>query len=120
MSKFRDKQFVTDGSIYPFLKRLFSYSKKYKKWMRGFILFVLFVAATEAITPLVWLNLLDNAIVPLVEQYKPSYENGVTPDVDFGPLTKYVLILVGLGSIIIIFGFHVYKFCRKAAGVHYV
>ncbi|HMQ69389.1 MAG TPA: ABC transporter ATP-binding protein [Ignavibacteria bacterium] len=100
MNKFRDKQFVSDGSIFPFLKRLFSYSKKYKKWMSGFILFVLIVAATEAITPLIWLNLLDNAIVPLVEQYKPSYENGITPAVDYGPLTKYVLILIGLGFIL--------------------
>jgi ATP-binding cassette subfamily B protein len=100
MSKYRDKQFVSEGSIMPFLKRLFSYSKKYKKWMRGFIFFVLIVAATEAVTPLVWLNLLDNAVVPLVEQYKPSYDKGVTPEVDFGPLTKYVLMLVGLGIIL--------------------
>ena len=38
----------------------------------GFIAFVLMIAAVEAVMPIIWLNLLDNAIMPLVEQYKQS------------------------------------------------
>ncbi|MBK8550728.1 MAG: hypothetical protein IPL53_06565 [Ignavibacteria bacterium] len=100
MSKLRDRQFKNEGSVFPFMKRLFSYSMKYKKWMKGFILFVLMVAAVEAVTPLVWLNLLDNAVMPLVEQYKPVYESGQKPEVDFMPLLKYSLIIAGLGLIL--------------------
>ncbi len=100
MSKLRDKQFKNEPSVFPFLKRLFSYSMKYKKWMKGFIFFVLMVAAVEAVTPLVWLSLLDNAIVPLVEQYKPVYENGLKPEVDLTPLIKYSLMIAGLGFLL--------------------
>lgn len=100
MSKLRDKKFKSEVSIFPFLKRLFTYSYRYKKWMTGFILFVLMIAAVEAVTPIVWLNLLDKAIVPMVEQYKTSYESGVQPDIDYGPLTKYSLMLLGLGIVL--------------------
>lgn len=100
MSKLRDKQFKTEGSIFPFLKRLFSYSMKYRKWMKGFIAFVLMVAAVEAVTPIIWLNLLDNAVMPLVEQYKPLYASGNVPEVNLGPLLKYALMILGLGVIL--------------------
>ena len=100
MSKLRDRQFKSEGSIFPFLKRLFKYSMRYSKWMKGFIAFVLVVAAVEAVTPIVWLNLLDNAIVPLVEQYKPVYATGVKPEVDMMPLLKYSLMILGLGILL--------------------
>ena len=113
MSKLRDKQFKTEGSIFPFLKRLFSYSMKYRKWMRGFILFVLVVAAVEAVTPIIWLNLLDNAVMPLVEQYKPYYATGTQPDVDLNPLLKYSLMILGLGMILSLSIFMFISFAGK-------
>lgn len=107
MSKLRDRQFKTEGSIFPFLKRIFSYSMRYRKWMTGFIAFVLVVAAVEAVTPIIWLNLLDTAVVPLIEQYKPVYESGGNPEVDLGPLTKNVMMILGLG---IVLSFSVFMF----------
>ena len=113
MSKLRDKQFKTEGSIFPFLKRLFSYSMKYRKWMRGFILFVLVVAAVEAVTPIIWLNLLDNAVMPLLEQYKPYYAAGTQPAVDLNPLLKYSLMILGLGIILSLSVFMFISFAGK-------
>ena len=113
MSKLRDKQFKTEGSIFPFLKRLFSYSMKYRKWMRGFILFVLVVAAVEAVTPIIWLNLLDNAVMPLLEQYKPYYAAGTQPAVDLNPLLKYSLMRLGLGIILSLSVFMFISFAGK-------
>ena len=100
MKKLKDKEFSTKGALFPFLKRIFSYSFRYKKWMTGFVSFVLVVSLVEALTPLVWLNLLDNAIVPLVEQYKPQYLAGTPVDPDLGPLTKYILMFLGLGLVL--------------------
>ncbi|MDZ4713573.1 MAG: ABC transporter ATP-binding protein [bacterium] len=100
MSKLKEKKFKSKGALFPFLKRIFSYSMVYKKWLTGFIFFVLIVSAVEAVTPIVWLNLLDHAIVPLVEQYKTAYASGVKPDVDLGPLTKYVSMILVLGVIL--------------------
>lgn len=98
MSKLKEKRFKENVSVFPFLKRLFSYTLKYKKWMKGFIFFVLMVTLVEAVTPLVWLNLLDHAIVPLVEKYKDFYAQGIKPEVDLSHLTKYALMLIGLGA----------------------
>lgn len=100
MSRLKDKEFSTKGALLPFLRRIFGYSFRYKKWMTGFIAFVLLVSLVEAVTPLVWLNLLDHAIVPLVEQYRPLHMAGTAPEPDLGPLTKYVLILLGLGFVL--------------------
>lgn len=100
MKKLKEEEFSTKGALFPFLKRIFSYSFRYKRWMTGFITFVLVVSLVEALTPLVWLNLLDNAIVPLVEQYKPQHLAGTPVEPDLGPLTKYILMLLGLGLIL--------------------
>lgn len=100
MSRLKDKEFSTKGALLPFLRRIFGYSFRYKKWMTGFIAFVLLVSLVEAVTPLVWLNLLDHAIVPLVEQYRPLHMAGTAPEPDLGPLTKYILILLGLGFVL--------------------
>ncbi|MBS1518830.1 MAG: ABC transporter ATP-binding protein [Bacteroidetes bacterium] len=98
MSKLRDRQFRNEGSLYPFLKRLFKYSLKYKKWLAGFIVFVLGVAAVEAIFPLIWLSLLDKAIVPIVEKNKIMIQNGTHADADTGTLAYYVTIIFLLGA----------------------
>lgn len=100
MSKLRERKFKSQGSVFPFLKRIFSYTMKYRKWLVGFIAFVLTVSAVEALTPVVWLNLLDNAVVPLVEKYKTGYAQGIKPEVDLMPLAKYVGLIILLGVIL--------------------
>lgn len=94
MSKLTDKQFKTKGALWPFLKRLLTYSFRYPRWVAGFTGFVLLVALVEAVYPLVWLSLLDKVIIPSVEQYK---QTGVMPDVDSTALSTYGLIFFGLG-----------------------
>lgn len=94
MSKLNDKQFKTKGSLYPFLRRLMTYSFRYPKWVAGFVGFVLLVALVEAVYPLVWLSLLDNIIIPAVESYKL---NGHVTNVDSSGLWKYAAVFAGLG-----------------------
>ena len=98
MSKLKEKHFKTKGALYPFLKRLFVYSFRYKKWITGFIIFVLLVAAVEAIFPIVWLNLIDNVIVPLVEGGSPI--TGSEQAIDLSGLKFYTLIFFGLGVVL--------------------
>lgn len=98
MSKLKEKHFKTKGALYPFLKRLFVYSLRYKKWITGFVIFVLFVAAVEAVFPIIWLNLIDNVIVPLVE--KRSFSSGIEQAIDLSGLKMYTLIFFVLGIIL--------------------
>ncbi len=94
MSKLKDKQFKTKGSLWPFMRRLLKYSFRYPKWVAGFTVFVLLVALVEAIYPLVWLSLLDNLIIPAIDSYKNT---GVVQNVDTTALRNYGLIFLGLG-----------------------
>ncbi|MGH2574411.1 MAG: ABC transporter transmembrane domain-containing protein, partial [Ignavibacteria bacterium] len=107
MSKLKEKQFKTGGAMVPFLKRLFTYSFKYPKWVAGFVFFVLLVALAEAVFPLIWLHLIDNVIVPQVDIYKNSFSSGVKPALDLSALTNYALIFFALGIVIAVsvFGF---------------
>src|SRR4030095_2898667 len=104
MSKLKDKQFKSKGSLYPFLRRLLTYSFRYPKWVAGFTGFVMLVALVEAVYPLVWLSLLDNVIVPAVESHKL---NGAVVSVETSGLWKYGLIFAGMGLVLAggVFGF---------------
>jgi len=94
MSKLKDKQFKTKGSLWPFLRRLLKYSFRYPNWVAGFTGFVLLVALVEAVYPLVWLSLLDKVIVPAVEHYRTT---GVLQPIDADQVRNYGLIFLGLG-----------------------
>ncbi len=97
MSQLKDKQFKTKGALYPFLRRLLTYSFRYPKWVAGFAAFVLLVALIESVFPLVWLNLLDNVIFPYIEAYKNS---AVHPQINSLGLTKYAFIFAGMGIVL--------------------
>src|SRR5690349_16037161 len=111
MSKLNDKQFKTKGALYPFLRRLLTYSFRYPKWVAGFVFFVLLVALVEAVYPLVWLSLLDNVIVPAVESYKL---NGVVVNIDTSGLWKYGAVFTGLGLLL---SFSVFCFINFAGRI---
>lgn len=97
MSKLNETKFSNEGSLYPFLKRLFTYSLRYRKWLAGFVVFVLGVAAVEAIFPLIWLSLLDNAIVPAIENNRSPSAGSVNGNPDLSLLTYYCGIIFFLG-----------------------
>ena len=95
VTQLKEKQFKTKGALYPFMRRLLTYSFKYPKWVAGFVCFVLMVSLIEALFPVVWLNLLDNVIFPYAESLKNS--TGLQSAIDKSALTKYALIFAGMG-----------------------
>lgn len=110
MSKLKDKQFKTKGALVPFLKRLMKYSFRYPKWVAGFTGFVLLVALVEAVYPLVWLSLLDDVIVPAVENYRLT---GNMPVIDQTALNYYGIIFLILGLILSVGVFSFINFAGK-------
>ncbi|RPI17947.1 MAG: ABC transporter ATP-binding protein [Ignavibacteriae bacterium] len=100
MSKLNEKKFKTKGAIIPFLRKLFTYSMKYPKWVWGFTICVLLVAVVEAIFPIVWMKLLDNVIIPAVSQYKDAYAQGLKPELDLNGLWNFSLIFFAMGMVI--------------------
>ncbi|MFI5143979.1 MAG: ABC transporter ATP-binding protein [Ignavibacteria bacterium] len=96
----QDKQFKNKGTLYPFLKRLYKYSLNYPKWVIGFTICVLGVAAVEAMFPIVWMNMLDNAVVPLVNKYKDAINAGLKPEIDISGIKTYAFIFLSMGTFI--------------------
>lgn len=113
MSKLKEERFKTRGALVPFMRRLFTYSMRYPKWVASFTVFVLFVAAVEAMFPVVWLNLLDKVIVPLAESYKSSYASGIKPEVDLSGITTYGLIFLAMGLVVAASVFSFINFAGK-------
>lgn len=113
MSKLNEKQFKTKGALYPFLKRLFTYSLRYPKWITGFTLCVLGVAAIEAAFPVVWMNLLDKVVVPLVNTYKENRTFGLNTEVDLSGVRIYTLIFMVMGTLIALFVFGFINFAGR-------
>lgn len=107
MTQFKDRDFQQHASIFPFLKRLFGYTKKYKKFLISFVIFVLLTAAAESVLPIVWMKLIDNAIVPLVNNFLQSNGN-IVPD--YSELWKYVTIYFIIGCSVAAFVF-VFIYC---------
>ncbi len=67
--KLLDKKFEGKGGLWPFLKKIFSYSFRYKSWFAALAAAAILMAITDALFPLVWSHFIDDGITPLVEKY---------------------------------------------------
>lgn len=110
MSRLKDKQFRSKGELWPFLRRLLTYSFRYPKWVAGFTVCVLMVALAESLFPLVWRAMLDNVVIPSVENFK---NNGISGNDNSG-IWYYASIFAGLGIVIAV---SVYGFINFAGRI---
>ena len=69
----KEQEFKGKGLVWPFLKRMFTCSLKYKRWLWSLVIFTLFYGIVEALYPLVWLYYIDHLVTPLVEGIKKGY-----------------------------------------------
>jgi len=82
----QDTKFEGKGALIPFLKRIFSYSFRYKTTSIGFIVSVVLVGLSDAIWPVIWMYFLDQVVVPLVDQYQQLKSQGVDYALDYSGL----------------------------------
>ncbi len=95
-TQLRDKEFGQKRALWPFIKQLFGYSLRYKKWFLPFVGAIMVVAVIDAIYPLVWLNYIDGVISPLVSQFKAAGRQGTAPEIVFRGLFTFAAIYVML------------------------
>lgn len=93
----QDTKFEGKGALTPFLKRIFSYSFRYKTTSIGFILSVVLVGLSDAIWPVIWMYFLDQVVVPLVDQYQNLKAQGIDYELDFSGLWEYFAYFLGNG-----------------------
>jgi ATP-binding cassette subfamily B protein len=92
IQQYQEKEFTGKGALWPFLKRLFTYSIKHKRIFWVFVASVMLVGITDAIYPLIWMYFIDQAIVPAVGLYLDAQKQGLTPNVEYGQLYFYVTL----------------------------
>lgn len=92
-----DKKFDTKGSLFPFLKRIFTYSLRYKRWFSIFMLAIVTIAISDAIYPLIWLYYLDTAIIPMSGMVVDAQAKGIPLDkiaIDWGQIYTFIGIFL--------------------------
>lgn len=107
-----DKEFESKRALWPFIKQIFGYSFKYKKWFTLLSVSVIIVAVADAVFPLIWLHFIDNLITPLVTSYQAEGLSSIRDD-DLNGLLGFGGIYLGWSIIQIVgIGFFVY-YARK-------
>ncbi len=103
----QEQKFTEQRALLPFLKRMLTYSLRFKKWLYLFIFFTIITAIAEALMPLAVVELIDKVLTPQLEQYRrnPNYI------FDFQPVMRYGLMYFGL-AIVAISG--IYQFIKYA------
>lgn len=104
----QDKQFKTQGALWPFLKRIMGYSYGYKQYFWPFVIAVAAIAACDAVFPLIWMHFLDGTVVPLADSYVKSIQSGgVPPAVDWVTICKgaSLFLLNGIVQVICVYSF---------------
>ena len=92
-----DKKFEGQAALWPFLKRIFGYSFRYKKSTYAFIVAVIAVGLSDAIWPVIWMYFLDDVIVPMVKEYQQLVQQGLPYSVSFSGLWQYFAYFFGNG-----------------------
>ncbi len=80
MSRLQDSEYDSHGSVWPFLRRMLAYALKYPALFWAFVLSVFVVALIDAAFPLVYTQLIDNALKPMVENTGEVIDAGTAMD----------------------------------------
>lgn len=92
-----DKKFEGQAALWPFLKRIFGYSFRYKTSSYAFIIAVIAVGLSDAIWPVIWMYFLDDVVVPLVKEYQQLAQQGLPYTINFNGLWEYFIYFFGNG-----------------------
>jgi ATP-binding cassette subfamily B protein len=93
----QDKKFDTKGNLLPFLKRIFRYTLRYKKWFGVFMLAIMAIAISDAIYPLIWMYYLDTAIIPMAREVATAQQSGVPLAINWSQIYTFIAIFLGNG-----------------------
>lgn len=94
-----ETEFHKKRALLPFLKRLFSYSLRYKKWVYRLVAFAVVEAVVDAIYPILWLRFIDRFIVPEVTRIAQSGNQPIFTDhvwAQFGLFAALYLSVISL------------------------
>ncbi|WP_020532048.1 ABC transporter ATP-binding protein [Flexithrix dorotheae] len=104
-----EQEFKEKRALWPFLKRIFKHSLKYKQLFWTLFLSTTIVAIIEAIFPLIWLDFIDKLIVPVVTSLKENPDNLEAKEIvkdglfDYGIIYFLAVLIQIVCTIVLIF-----------------
>ncbi len=110
MNTFSDKEFNQKGALMPFLKRIFQYAMRQKRWVYAFGFWVIMVAVADAAFPIALKMMLDDALIPELENIKNAMEQGIPYTADYSGVYCYVglFALISLLQVVGVYFFILY------------
>lgn len=76
----KEKEFNKKRAFWPFIKRIFRHSFRYKKWCIVLVSSAMFVAIIDGLMPLLWYRYIDDFITPSVDTFKDGNNPAMWPD----------------------------------------
>lgn len=90
-----EKIYSESKALFPFIKRLFGYFLKYRKWLWILVVTIVINGATEALLPLVWKYLIDSTITPVkVKGIIESIHFSIPLEVFIKFIVIYMILLI--------------------------
>jgi len=107
----QEQEFNSKGALFPFLKRILKYAWRYKKWMQGFIFWVIIIGIVDASFPIALQLMIDDAVIPQLQNIKriEGYE------VEYDSIYKYMFIFLLISMLQIIGVYQIVKFTGRVS-----
>lgn len=96
-----EKEFTRQRALWPFLKRLFGYSLRYRSWVWKLVAAGAVEALIDAAFPLIWLRFIDRFLVPEVARIAQPGQPILTDHVgqQFGLFAVIYLVAISLQAV---------------------
>lgn len=111
----QDQSFSKQNTLFPFLKRIFTYAWQYKQHVKKFIFWIIIVAIIDASFPIALKLMIDNALTPELQNIKEAAAAGINYTADFTNVYLYASVFLIMA---VISTFCIYWFIHHAGIVH--
>lgn len=111
----QDQTFTQQKTLWPFLKRMFTYAWKHKQHVKKFMGWIVLIAIIDASFPIALKMMIDNALTPELQNIKNAADNNITYTPDFSDVYIYSLVFLIMATVSAI---GIYWFILHTGKVH--
>lgn len=111
----QDQTFTQQKTLWPFLKRMFTYAWQHKHHVKKFMGWIIVIAVIDASFPIALKMMIDNALTPELQNIKNAADNNIAYIPDFSGVYTYSLVFLFMATIAVI---SIYQFILHTGKVH--
>lgn len=111
----QDQTFTQQRTLWPFLKRMFTYAWRHKQHVKKFMGWIVVIAVIDASFPIALKLMIDNALTPELQNIKNAADNNIVYTPDFSDVYFYSIVFAIMA---IISAIGIYWFILHTGKVH--